>query len=466
MFQLDFSSTSNLPAIADGLPSNHIRADIPDGVAGTAATITQMQKLCSLGKRDFRVRKVLGKILNGEIPGIPASDPKDYLAYARAIYQFCRDEIKYVYDPSMVEYVESPSLLLESRIGDCDSVCTLMTSLWESAGFDAEYITIKADAERPNEFSHVYARVKVPGVGWINADPTMPKQDFGWEAPGNYPKQFWPASTDDLQIPLDTSPSVSEESVGSSYASSGISNNGINGLGGLADMMVLDGATAQMNHGNPVSTYHRPKGRAALARHSLRPMHSGIRGLGAEANLDPAARATLEDIWSGTAYANIKSALEQGFADQTEIYKYLSDSDPAKRALAEKARDANTRSLQALQQSKVYYNQIVNYIQTALGTIGQASSAPKTLGNLGIVGIDDLFSALVAAGVAVAVIVLLAELRDIFAVGMGASKETRGYLDQMKDLFGAIGDTAIKVGIVAGLGFIGYLIYKHKYARG
>lgn len=231
-----------MPFLADDLvatygllPSNHERQFLPDGLAGTEKTIAIMQKLVSDGKRDIQVRELVGKIINGEIEGIPGCKSKDYACYAKSIYLYCRDKIKYVYDPHIVEYVEVPKRILQTKVADCDSICVLMGSMFENAGLEAQFVTIKADPSRRDEFSHVYMRVKVPRVGWIVADATMPTKWFGWEPPGAWEKRFWPGSTDELEYPMDKQPSV-PVSASSQLAGRGFSMYGFAGLGATSTM--------------------------------------------------------------------------------------------------------------------------------------------------------------------------------------------------------------------------------------
>ena len=181
------------------LPADHSRDWIPAGYLGTAATIARMKEFVTEYKRNFEIRKLAAKI----IQGCPA---KDYYCYAKALYEFCRDRIKYVYDPHMVELVESPLKVLEAGIADCDSVCTLLASLNESIGLKTRFRTVKADAKRPDDFSHVYCVVRVPASrfsqskinGWIPEDATLPDKKFGWEpkSPQIIGYKDWAASKD------------------------------------------------------------------------------------------------------------------------------------------------------------------------------------------------------------------------------------------------------------------------------
>lgn len=170
-------------------PSGVRRSWIPRGDAGTEQTVARMRELVTQGKRDPRFRPLLAKLLTG-------CDQKDYRCYATAAFHFVRDKIKYVYDPVAVEWIEEPYAIIQNGIGDCDSKDILLTTLFEIMGFPARFKVIKADARRPDEFSHVYTQVKLPKEGWLSADPTMPNKPFGWEPPGGFPFRLWPASLD------------------------------------------------------------------------------------------------------------------------------------------------------------------------------------------------------------------------------------------------------------------------------
>lgn len=186
-----------LSRLANHLPNDsssgrHTREWILGGKIGTAQTIRRMRDLVSEGKRDFRVRKVATQLCQ-------QCRSKDYSCYARSIFEFCRDKIQYVFDPSGVELLESPYKILEAGAADCDSIVMLLAAMLESVGFPCEFVTIKADVKRPDDYSHVFLRCKVTKVGWVDMDATMPNQPFGWGPPASYPRTFWPASNDQAE---------------------------------------------------------------------------------------------------------------------------------------------------------------------------------------------------------------------------------------------------------------------------
>lgn len=64
--------------------------------------------------------------------------------------------------------------------GDCDDFSTLTAALLMAAGIPAEFVTIAADAEQPDNYSHVYTRALTP-AGPIALD-TSHGPYIGWEA--------------------------------------------------------------------------------------------------------------------------------------------------------------------------------------------------------------------------------------------------------------------------------------------
>jgi hypothetical protein len=194
-----------LPALDGQLPADHDRQFIMPGSLGTAQTISAMRKMVKVytpevvaalrsrvttGKRDMRVRQIIGNI----IENCPS---KDHGCYAEALYVFARDKVRYAFDPVGVEYVEDPiRIATESRIADCDSIAAMLATFYEAIGLPSRFVTIKADPERPNEYSHVYLQVRIPRRGWVAADPTQPDKYFGWEPPQHFPRTYWPASND------------------------------------------------------------------------------------------------------------------------------------------------------------------------------------------------------------------------------------------------------------------------------
>jgi hypothetical protein len=183
------------------LPEGHTRSWIPTGPEGTAQTIEPMQRLVTQAKlelmqgevtrakRVYRLRKTIRQIID-------SCPPKDYYCYAQKLYEFCRDQIKYAFDPNGVELIEHPEHVLESGLADCDSNVILLATMYEAIGLPSRFVTVKGDPKHPDEYSHVYLQVKIPRHGWVGADPIMPDKEFGWEPDLSLPRKTWPASLD------------------------------------------------------------------------------------------------------------------------------------------------------------------------------------------------------------------------------------------------------------------------------
>lgn len=247
LIDLPTTGSESLSPIGERLPSGTSRHIIADGVKGTAQTIEMMQKLVNSGKRNNDIRELCGKILNPK-DGIPCKS-KDYFEYAKRLYEWVRDNILYAYDPHMVEYIEKPSVILKNRIADCDSMDILLCAMFEHVGLQSQFVTIKADPQRNDEYTHVYTRVMIPRVGWVCADPIMPKKWFGWEPPYPDGKRYWHAATDSLSLPLDTSPSVKIDRPGGYPQVMNFSDvTGMSGLGYVPKNRIA----SRMNSGVPV----------------------------------------------------------------------------------------------------------------------------------------------------------------------------------------------------------------------
>ena len=182
-----------LSTLPSRLPSDHQRVNISTGITGTAQTIRKMKSLVTHGKRDFRIRKLAIKLVKN-------CPHKDYSCFAQACYDYCTTQIRYVFDPNGVELLESPWKIVEAGGADCDSIVILLASLLESVGLACEFVTIKADTNRPNEFSHVYLECKIPKQGWVALDATMPENGFGWKPAPTFPRKRWAASKDGAEI--------------------------------------------------------------------------------------------------------------------------------------------------------------------------------------------------------------------------------------------------------------------------
>lgn len=192
-----------------------------------------MQDLVEIGVRDGRIRAYVGAAIS-DCP------QKDYLCYGRAIYRYVKDNVKYAFDPSGVELLEHPYYILSaSHIGDCDSMAVVLATMYEQIDLEARFVTVKGDPQFPNDFTHVYVEVNIPGHGWFGADATVPKTDFGWVPPQKFPRKYWPARR------------TREGSARDDRLTGVSSMDGLNDLNAINDWLTADQPSIPAPIGNP-----------------------------------------------------------------------------------------------------------------------------------------------------------------------------------------------------------------------
>jgi transglutaminase-like putative cysteine protease len=112
-----------------------------------------------------------------------SSCEENRVCYAKALYYFIRDNIKYVSDPNEMEYIESPEIVLKTGAADCESGSLLLLNMMESIGIDGQVVLIPG---------HAFIRIKLDGAigkykndGWIYLDWTCGNCKFGEVPYGN-----------------------------------------------------------------------------------------------------------------------------------------------------------------------------------------------------------------------------------------------------------------------------------------
>jgi hypothetical protein len=173
------------------------------GVVGTRATLEKMHKLVALGKLDPTMQKIATWI-RLSVPGDRRGKTK---ATADAIFNWVAKHGVFQSDPFQVEKIEHPietmRPVIEARrngtytgpgifAGDCDSYTVITSTLGGILGFQYAFETAKVDADRPDEFSHVWTALLVDG-DWYALDPSTTGATPGWRPPVP-PKMFarWP----------------------------------------------------------------------------------------------------------------------------------------------------------------------------------------------------------------------------------------------------------------------------------
>lgn len=104
--------------------------------------------------------------------------PKDWVGQVRALFEYVRDDIRYVHDVWGVETLHTPLQIMRQEQGDCDDKSILLAALLESIGHPARFV---AASLKQNGFSHVFVQTRV-GQKWVSLDATE-NVPMGWEPP-------------------------------------------------------------------------------------------------------------------------------------------------------------------------------------------------------------------------------------------------------------------------------------------
>jgi len=147
---------------------------IPDGPAGTAATLRAMRRFAKEGARNIIIREQALACIRG-LPG-----HKNFSGQVRALHRFVQTRIQYVRDIVGVETVQTPQMTLRYGQGDCDDQATLMAALLLSIGHPARFVAIAVIPGAP--FSHVYTETRI-GPKWYPLETTE-------KFPAGKPMQF------------------------------------------------------------------------------------------------------------------------------------------------------------------------------------------------------------------------------------------------------------------------------------
>jgi transglutaminase-like putative cysteine protease len=143
---------------------------IPEGPAGTRATLDYMVKLARVYKTNLDVRNQAEQIVAGV-------REKDFWGEAAAIQAWVRDNIRFTQDINGIETIKTPAELLASGQGDCDDKSLLAATLLESIGHPARFVAVGYTPD--GEFEHVYAETKI-GDAWIGVETTE-NVPLGWK---------------------------------------------------------------------------------------------------------------------------------------------------------------------------------------------------------------------------------------------------------------------------------------------
>lgn len=159
------------------------------GDFGTAQTISLAKKLVESAVKDPAVNAFAIDIVR-------ETRQYDKLAQCQAVFDWTCRNMHYVMDPigpdGPKETLRPMRDLMVLRAGDCDDINgVFLPSVLGSLGYEARVVTIKADRDVPNEFSHIYCEVLVDGY-WYAMDCAREGAEFGDEPPVYWERKEWP----------------------------------------------------------------------------------------------------------------------------------------------------------------------------------------------------------------------------------------------------------------------------------
>jgi transglutaminase-like putative cysteine protease len=160
---------------------------IPNGDAGTLATLKIMKQLClgPWGAHNPQIALLANQIRDG----FPS---RSYEAEAQALLDWVKQNVRYKLDAAGLEWVQTPTYTLKRKAGDCDCLSTLLCSLALASGFKAGFRTVRGDPGR-KDFSHVYSVIGITRnheTKWYGADATQRQSRLGWDPPGIAPQDM------------------------------------------------------------------------------------------------------------------------------------------------------------------------------------------------------------------------------------------------------------------------------------
>ncbi|MFQ6076051.1 MAG: transglutaminase-like domain-containing protein [Candidatus Bathyarchaeia archaeon] len=118
---------------------------------------SQLEEIITIGENS--VRKITLSILADTPKGVEANSSSWKIW---KINYWIANNIKYVSDPTVMEYFAYPRDTLEAKAGDCDDIAILAATMYETAGLDAAIAFI--DTKGDEIMDHAACMVHYPGA--------------------------------------------------------------------------------------------------------------------------------------------------------------------------------------------------------------------------------------------------------------------------------------------------------------
>ena len=177
------SNYRNRVLTVSGIGQNQVvLTTVADGDRGTRQTIQYARQLVREGLRDPRIHEMALAFCSDY-----GAESFDELAELRSVFQGVLDNFYYRKHIIGAQSLQPVSGLLRTRSGDCAELnLVLLPSLLGCIGYPTRAVVVKADPQRPDEFSHVYIEAMTEDGVWIPLDVAREGAQFG-----RAPERYW-----------------------------------------------------------------------------------------------------------------------------------------------------------------------------------------------------------------------------------------------------------------------------------
>ena len=158
-----------------------VTTTLDGGFQSGEQTTAIIKKLANEFKKDPIVR-------NHSVRVVSNVESHNNLGELKTIFEWVRDNIRYVRDIERCETLQTPTVTLPPKVspalgvgaGDCDDHSLLLATMLKSIGFREVYARIVTFTPKDKEWKHIYIVVKLKGKIY-SLDAIMKDKPFGWE---------------------------------------------------------------------------------------------------------------------------------------------------------------------------------------------------------------------------------------------------------------------------------------------
>jgi hypothetical protein len=149
------------------------------------------------GRNDPRIRALAVQVVSQKRNGKWACPERDYVCECTAMFDYVRDQVRYVRDGVNRDLFQHPKRTLEFHGGDCDDYTITLGALLQSIGYPVWCRVIRTVGSR--DYNHIYLVVGLPPT---NPTHRMVLDASVAHAAGWAPPESMIAETKDYKVPL------------------------------------------------------------------------------------------------------------------------------------------------------------------------------------------------------------------------------------------------------------------------